>query len=271
MESYHSFRDNRITSAAQIMLIDAHSHLDKYNDELDAALNEIERMQILTVSVSMDIESYRRATEIAARSKFIVATFGIHPWNAPIYADRLPELEFELLVRGSPMIGEIGLDFYWVEDKATYPAQVQVCEYFLAAAREQNKIVNLHTKGAEREILDLLIKHKIERAIVHWYSGPIGILREMVARRYYFTVGPEIRYSELIRQIAREIPIDLLLTETDNPGGEKWLGGNLGMPRLVTEVIDAVARLRGLTVGELTQTVSENFSRFAGDLLLPTV
>jgi len=86
------------------------------------------------------------------------------------------------------MIGEVGLDHYFVEDAATYPAQKKVFEYLLGAAGEQDKIVTLHTKGAEGEVLEALDRYGIRRAIVHWYSGPLDILRGLVARGAYFTV-----------------------------------------------------------------------------------
>lgn len=251
------------------MYIDAHTHLDKYGQELDSALAEIDRLQILTISVAMDPESYGRSRDIASRSKNIIPCFGIHPWNAQSYADKLQDLD--PLIQQSPMIGEIGLDFHWVEDNSTYPAQLRVCDYFLSAAREHGKIVNLHTKGAESEILGLLEKNGIERAIVHWYSGPLDTLREMIAHRCYFTIGVEIRFSEVIQEVAREIPLDLLLTETDNPGGEEWLAGRIGMPGLISDVVDKLAELRGMARDQLINTVQSNFSRLTEGLDLPLV
>ena len=74
------------------------------------------------------------------------------------------------------------------------------------AAQEQGKIVNVHTKGAEGETLDLLEKFALNRVIIHWYSGPLDVFRDMVVQGFYFTVGPEILRSKHIRAIAAEIP-----------------------------------------------------------------
>jgi Tat protein secretion system quality control protein TatD with DNase activity len=68
--------------------------------------------------------------------------------------DRLDRLV--TLVAETPMIGEIGLDHHWVKDPAAYPAQMRVLEFFLAAVRDQEKVVNLHTKSAEREVAQAL-------------------------------------------------------------------------------------------------------------------
>ena len=136
--------------------------------------------------------------------------------RAAEYANRLPEIRRH--IESSPAIGEIGLDFHWVKDASTYPAQRKVLEYFIAAAAEQNKFVNLHTKAGEKEILDLLEKYDVRRAIIHWYSGPMDILRAMIDFGCYFTIGVEVLYSDYIKDIAKAVPDHLLLTETDNPG-----------------------------------------------------
>ena len=239
------------------MLIDAHVHIDKYGPDLDEALQEIRTRHIFTIAVAMDVPSYKRSLEIGDGRDLVLPTFGIHPRRASEYVDRLSELA--PLIEQSPAIGEIGLDFHWVKDSSQYPAQVKVLEYFLAAAREQKKMVNLHTKGAEKKILDLLERYDIERAIIHWYSGPLDILRHLIEFGAYFTVGVEVSYSETIQAIAREIPDHLLLTETDNPGGLKWLKEIVGMPRHVEDVIDETARVRNSSPQLLTQTVHQNF------------
>ena len=245
------------------MLIDAHVHLDKYGDLLDEALRQIEQDTIFTVATAMDVPSYLELQKIGERSELVLPTFGIHPRRAADYTDRLQEVA--RYIEASPAIGEIGLDFHWVKDTSTYPAQRKVLEYFLAAAREQKKIVNLHTKGGEKEILDLLEKYDIQRAIIHWYSGPMDILRAMITFGCYFTVGVEVLYSDHIKTIAKAIPAQLLLTETDNPGGVKWLKGEVGMPRAIANVVDALAELRQSTYELIMQTVHANFLRMIQD------
>ena len=243
----------------KVMLIDAHAHLDKYGEELDAVLAQIEARQIFTIAVAMDVPSYERSLEIGDRCDLVLPTFGVHPRRAPDYADRLRELG--PFIERSPAIGEIGLDFHWVKDSSQYPAQRKVFEYFLAAAREQKKMVNLHTKGGEKAILDLLERFDIRRAIVHWYSGPLDILRAYVQFGASFTVGVELLYSDTIKTIAREIPDHLLLTETDNPGGLKWLKEVAGMPGDIENVLEAIAALKNSSVETVSRTIHANFLR----------
>jgi TatD DNase family protein len=243
------------------MLIDAHAHLDKYGDLLDQALKEIEDKQIFTVATAMDLPSYLELKKIGEPSDLILPTFGIHPRRAAEYANRLSEISRH--IESSPAIGEIGLDFQWVKDTSTYAAQKKVLEYFLAAAREQKKFVNLHTKGGEKEILDLLEQYDVKRAIIHWYSGPMDILRAMIDFGCYFTIGVEVQFSDYIKSIAKEVPDHLLLTETDNPGAIRWLKKNdeVGMPTAIKKVVEALAALRESTPEEIESLVETNFIR----------
>jgi TatD DNase family protein len=133
-----------------------------------------------------------------------------------------------------------------------------VLEFLLAAARDQGKIVNLHTKGAEEEVLRLLDDYAVRRAIVHWYSGPLDVFDELVARGLYFTVGIEVRYSEHLRTIARQVPSAQLLTETDNPGGPRSFIGGPGTPRLIEDVVRALAEARGVSPEAIVETVQAN-------------
>jgi Tat protein secretion system quality control protein TatD with DNase activity len=97
------------------------------------------------------------------------------------------------------------------------PAQRKVLEYFIAAAREQKKFVNLHTKAGEKEILDLLERYDIKRAIIHWYSGPMDILRALIDYGCYFTIGVEVLYSDYIKQSPARSPTIFCLPKPITP------------------------------------------------------
>ncbi len=241
------------------MLVDAHTHLDLFGERLPEALRQIRRLRIRTLAVSMDPPSYRRSHAIAQTSRWIVPAPGVHPWRAPEWAGRLHELD-EAVAR-SAALGEIGLDYHFVTDHTLYPLQRRVCEHFLAAAAAGGQAVNLHTKGAEADVLRLIDRYRLSRVVVHWYSGPMSVFREMAGRGVLFTVGVEVLRSERIRRLAKAVPGELLLTETDNPGGWEWLAGEPGMPELVAEVVQALAVVRREPAEQIRRTVAANFRR----------
>jgi TatD DNase family protein len=241
------------------MLIDAHCHLDRYKENLAYALEQIKQHQIFTLSNSMDLPSYKQNVRIAATSDLVLPVFGIHPWNASEYVGCLNDLNGP--ISESPMIGEIGLDYYFVSETSRYDDQRKVFEHFLIAASRQRKIVIVHTKGAESEALQLLKKYNTERAVIHWYSGPWHVLEAMVERGFCFTIGVEVLFSQHIQDIARSLPVELILTETDNPGGNKSLTGNIGTPSLVKDVIRKLAEIRGTSDHVMITTVQNNLIR----------
>jgi TatD DNase family protein len=241
------------------MLIDLHCHLDRYTEDLVHALEQIEGHRIFTVTNSMDLPSYRQNVKIAATSDLILPVFGIHPCNASDYVGCLDDLDWA--IRESPMIGEIGLDYYFVKGTSKYDDQGRVFEHFLRAAGKQKKIVIVHTKGAEGEVLRLLERHNTERAVIHWYSGPWHVLEAMVKHGFHFTIGVEVLLSQHIQDIARYLPAELLLTETDNPGGNESLTGNIGTPSLVKDVVGKLAEIRGTSDQIITTTVQNNLIR----------
>lgn len=148
------------------MLVDAHAHIDRYTDALNDALGRIDRHRILTMAVAMDVPSYLKTLEIASSSPYLVPTFGIHPWEAPRYKDDLNAVDCYL--EQTPVIGEAGLDFHFVKDKDQYSCQMAVFEYQCTWSQRLAKPMNLHTKGAEREVLRMLERFKIGKSIIHW-------------------------------------------------------------------------------------------------------
>ena len=224
------------------MLIDAHCHLDRYGENLAYALEQTRQHRIFTITNSTDLPSYRQNVKIAATSDLILPVFGIHPWNASEYAGCLDDLDWA--ISESSMIGEIGLDYYFVNETSKYEDQRRVFEHFLRAASRQRKIVIVHTKGAEGEVLQLLRKYNTERVVIHWYSGPWHVLQAMVEHGFYFTIGVEVLFSQHIQDIAGYLPAELILTETDNPGGNESLTSTIGTPSLIRDVIGKLAEIR---------------------------
>lgn len=250
------------------MLLDAHTHLDHYAPEdLTEALAEIAAHRVLTVAVAMDPASYARTCAIAAGHPLVLPCFGVHPWEAHRHAGDLAALA--PLLAASPMLGEIGLDYLWDEEPAHYPAQRTVFAACLQHAADQDKIVNLHTKAAEHEVVAMLDRYDVRRAIVHWYSGPRDAFDALAARGCCFTFGVETPRSPAIQDLARAAPLDRILTETDGPEGLRWLSGEVGMPRHLHAVIQCLADLRGLTVAAVQAQVAANWRRLvAGDARL---
>lgn len=245
------------------MYIDAHAHLDKYDLHLPQVIGEIEEHEIFTVSVSMDAEGYAKSKAIDGQTEWVISTFGVHPRNAPKLHSQLEALQ--PLIDTSPMIGEIGLDYHWVCEPSNHDLQRDVFRYFVKEGVSQKKILNIHSKGAEADVDRILGELGVQRAIIHWYSGPHHELYALAEKDVYFTVGVEILFSSSIQEIAKLVPSSLLLTESDNPGGYRWLTGDIGMPSIITQVVKKLAELRGWSEDETKERILHNFQQLAGE------
>jgi TatD DNase family protein len=239
------------------MLVDAHAHIDWYTDDLPAALDQIERHRILTMSVAMDVPAYLKTKEIARSCPYIIPTFGIHPWEAPRYADRLDELNAYL--QETPVIGEAGLDFRYAKDETLYPDQRQVFEYQCDWAQRLSKSMNLHTRGAESEVLEMIRRYRIVNPIIHWYGGPHELIEAYLAEDCYFTVGVDVLNPRIKHNIAELLPLERMLLETDNPDGYRWQAKKIGMPDLLLAIMEEVAEIKQIPVDELEERLWQNW------------
>ncbi len=246
------------------MLVDFHTHLHLYRDRT-ACLCEIAAGRILSVASSMDIPSYRATLDLAARPEargLVVPSFGIHPHCAAqcltsVGDDQTIFDALDPLIASSPIIGEIGLDFFW-EKEVDPRAQEKVFVHFLERAAEQDKYCVIHTKGAESRILDILSARGFRKIVVHWYHGPETIFRKLADLGCHFTFGCEVRHSQKVRDLLKLAPEDRVLAETDNPGSEIWLGGERDDPGLIGRVIADMGSVLGKSPSEMESLVERN-------------
>ena len=242
------------------MLVDAHSHADCYpRSQIDEVLDDIERSRIFTIGVSTTAADYMRLRDFAARSRYVVPNFGIHPWYAPDFVHNLQALD--PFLDESPMYTEIGLDYLFVPDSNQWPAQRELLGYFFDAARRQDKIVNLHTPGANEDLLEMLDDYEIRRAIIHWFVGSEDLLNEFTSRGYYITVGYAVTALADVQEVARIAPAEYLLTETDNPYAQQEFTRELGMPSVVKTIVDEIASQRGQSAEAVERQVQSNLLR----------
>lgn len=205
----------------------------------------------------MCIPSYEKIKSLSEKYKFmfIIPSFGIHPWKAEEYSNKLPILDKYL--SENRFIGEIGLDKRFLEYASPYDDQLKVFEYIVSHSEIKVKLLNLHTSGAEIEVVNLLEKYNCSRFMVHWYSGDLRTINRYLALGGFFSVGVEVLFSKHIQEIAWALPLDRILIETDNPSAYSWLLGEEvkdGMPSILFKVINKICEVKKIaTNGFLVQ------------------
>ena len=271
-----------------MQIIDTHAHLDELED-LDLALKEASLSGIEgIVAVSMDLNSMRKNIEIKRTflQPRIYLGLGIHPGN--IKEEEIkPGLEFmEEQLREANAIGEIGLDFWykWArKDEAVKEKQRKVFHRQLTMAQEKEFPVVIHSRGTWRECFEATRSLGIERAVFHWYSGPLDVLKCILEKGYFVSATPSLAYSPQSREAISHAPIEQTLIETDCPvfyyDPEKFPSessllkegkakdpqlGFIAQPKDVLRTLTAYCELKKINKDKALSILNDNAKRFFG-------
>ncbi|MDM8161340.1 TatD family hydrolase [Labilibaculum sp. K2S] len=195
------------------MIIDTHCHFDMFDIPLQI-VQECEKQKIITIGMTNLPSHFEMGFRHVRKFKYIRLALGLHPLMAKSHASEL--INFKNNVDKTSYIGEVGLDFS-KEGIATKQIQLKSFEYVLNTIKDQKKILSIHSRNAEKEVLDLLVAHKVKNAIFHWYSGNLDVLQRILKNGFYFSVNPSMIKSKSGEKIISDIPLDRILTETDSP------------------------------------------------------
>ena len=199
------------------MLIDTHCHFDMMPNP-EVYISQKERTGDIVIGMTNLPSHFQMGQPHLKGYKHIRLALGIHPLLA---ADNKNQVAlFKSLTEQTSYIGEVGLDFSR-EGIATKDEQVAVLRDVLSSIQGKKKIVSVHSRKAEKELLSLLCEYDIKNVIFHWYSGPIDIIPSILEKGFYFSVNEAMCLSKNGQSIVQTIPRDRILTETDAPYNEK--------------------------------------------------
>ncbi len=195
-------------------LHDTHFHLDLFNDP-EKITAQIETEKIYTIAVTNVPEVFAHTQHLVEGSKFIRAALGLHPELAYQYKNQLP-LFLDLLQR-TRFVGEVGLDNL-KKSKDDFSEQKKVFEKIISACNDAgNKVLTVHSRRAEKEVISIIGQDFSGKVILHWYSGGLKEIERAIVNGFYFSINYAMTQSENGRKIIDHIPIDRILLETDGP------------------------------------------------------
>ena len=251
------------------MLVDHHCHLDF--PDLAAARSDIMARAaaagvglIVTISTRVrDFDTYRTIAEAHPSVYFSVGT---HPHQAHEELDIGAGAIAALSVHPKCVaIGEAGLDYYY--KKSPPEAQAAGLRTHIQAARATGLPLIIHSRDADADtaaILEDEASRGAFRAVLHCYTGGADLARRALALGHYISFSGVITFkkSDALRAIAAEVPLDRVLVETDAPFlAPEPHRGKRNEPAFVVHTADALAKVRGITPGEIAAATTENFFR----------
>jgi len=256
------------------MFVDSHAHID--GPEFDADREDvIQRAHAAGVTAILNVGTgdpysgaLERAIELGKAHQSIYTAIGTHPHDARLYTDEAEERIKSLIQSGERVLawGEIGLDFHY--DNSPRDVQVAVFKRQLHAARDLNLPVIIHTREAEAETIEILQTDYYgadRRGVFHCFSGSEELAKRAIDLGFMISFSGIVTFKKAdeLRNIARQVPLDRLLIETDCP----YLTpvphrGKRNEPAYVVEVGGCLAGVHGVDVNQLAHITTENFMWF---------
>jgi TatD DNase family protein len=253
------------------MFVDSHAHID--GPEFDADRHEmLERAHAAGVTTILNVGTgdphsgvFERALEMAGQHPHVYTAIGVHPHDARFYDDKAEALIKQLFETGPRVIawGEIGLDFHY--NNSPRDVQIDTFKRQLHAAQECGVPVIIHTREAETETIEILQSDYAGaecRGVFHCFSGSRDLARRALDLGFAISFSGIVTFkkAEELREIAKEVPLDRLLIETDCPFlAPVPYRGKRNEPTYVIEVARCIAELRGLPLEEIARLTTDNF------------
>ena len=238
------------------LFVDIHCHLYEFDPR------EISRFSnMIIVAVSDDLNSSIKTLKLAETYGNVVPCVGLHPWeideNSLDVIDRIIDIAVKANVK---CFGEIGLDKKFVPE--SYELQYEIFKEFIDAAVKYNIALNIHAAGAWRDVFKLIYRRDISRAVFHWYTGPLDLLKEIVESGYFISINPAVKIQKKHLRVLEKTPLENILTESDGP--YKYRGLYL-TPLMIPETVELIAKVKGVDLNVVKKVIIENFKKFIGE------
>src|SRR5438067_230231 len=253
------------------LLVDSHTHLDtpRFNADREtviasAVAGGITRM----IDPGIDLASSRAALALAkAHSGVVFAGVGVHPHDATTYSDEVRE-HFREMVHEAEVVavGEFGLDYF----RMLSPRDIQRAVFcaHLEMAHEWNLPCIIHVRDSHDDVVELLRTHgKGLRGVFHCFSGDVAQAEECLEFEGFMLsfAGPLTRQGNALPEVARMVPLERMLVETDSPYLiPQPIRAKRNEPRFVQRVAEKLAEIRGMTLAEVAHITTNNALRLFG-------
>lgn len=195
------------------MIIDTHCHIDMLPNP-ESYLMEKEQSGDITIGMTNLPSHFAMGIPYFNELKKSRLALGFHPQLAQSHIAELKD--FPNLISKTSYIGEVGLDFSKSHINSK-DIQLSCFNFICQCLQGKNKIVSVHSRKAENEVLYILKKYSVKNVIFHWYTGSLGLIEDIVNAGYYFSINEAMTKTISGKKIIDKIPHNRILTETDLP------------------------------------------------------
>ena len=250
-------------------LFDSHAHLnnEKFAEESHETVLRAEANQVSYIlNVGWDIESSKKAVELAQKYPNQYAAVGIHPHDADTYNPEAEKILEHLAANKKVVaIGETGLDYY--RNLSPREVQQEAFKKHISLAKKLNKPLIIHDRDAHQHIMEILKKERASEVgvVLHCFSGSPQMALECVRMGWHISLAGPVTYPNAVKpvQVAQVVPIEKLFIETDCPYlSPQAVRGKRNEPAHVKYVAEKIAQIRKKSIEEIAYHTTENAKRF---------
>jgi TatD DNase family protein len=262
-----------------MILSDTHAHLDfpEFDDDRQQVIRRAQQAGlVLIINIGINLETSKRALEIAGANRDIYATIGFHPHDAlEATPDAIEQLESLIAADGRQhkivAIGEVGLDYY--RDLSPRMKQQETFRAMIDLAARNGLPLVIHTRNAHGDTLSILDEMGFSAGentlsekpvgVFHCFSGDLAFAQEVLKRGFYISFTGNITYKNSnLPGVARDVPLERTLLETDCP----FLApvphrGKRSEPMMVLSVARALADVHGVPVEQVGEICTQGAHR----------
>ena len=254
-------------------MLDSHIHLDadQYADVAGLIKRAHKAGVKAVVAPGITPPSNRRVMELSAQySDFVHPAIGFHPERFEL-TDTDLEATLAMIKLNRERIcavGEVGLPWYGegARQNDVIARARMILERFARLASKLDLALILHCPHkTAAEALKIIHHAKVRRAVFHWHKSDEATTRAIIDAGYFISLTPEVAYRDRDQALARVVPLDQMMVETDGP----WpytgpFAGKPAEPNFIPDVISAIARIRGNSVGTVAQAITMNAKSLFG-------
>ena len=250
-------------------MIDAHCHLysDKYDHDLDAVIQRARKYLEGVVVSAVDPESLQKSLTIRRQhSDFIHVTAGVHPRTAAtLKKEKLAQLwqTIKNVKEEIVAVGEVGPDFHHTRDPRLRQRQLVVLEEAMTQAENLHLPLVIHARQAEAAALEVVSGCKTP-VLFHCFAGPRQVARQITRFGFYLSFSAILLFSSELQKVATEVPLELILTETDSPALSPRRDRRRNEPAFLETIVSRLAGLRKHPQEKMAAITATNARRFYG-------
>jgi TatD DNase family protein len=247
-------------------LIDTHCHLDmdEFNPDREEVIQRAKDAGIeAIITIGSDLKGNIGGLELSKKYDFIYSSVGIHPHDAKDFTeDVFNQIKIWVKREKVVAIGEIGLDYHY--DNSPREIQREIFMKQLQFAKEVNLPAVIHSREAKRDTLEIIKESGVNKGVLHCFSGDIDMAERAIAMGFFISIAGPVTFKNARKpkEIAKMIPDDYLLIETDAPYlTPEPFRGRRNEPSYIVHTAKAIAELRGITLEDLSRITTINAKR----------